>query len=740
MLKRLFGIGRAKAPDRVKRIQEGLAHLDAGRPAEARASFEQAMTGSDVDADAWLLIGLSHQREHEHEAALAAFQRAIALRPGDQDTLAALAASNRVVGNVEASISAYRALLERDPCAAQAWNDLGLTLLESGAVSMALEPLEKAVANAPDRADFRFNLGNGYRANGLVDRAIEAYRASLAIDPRYAPAWNNLGIAYHHSGRFAPAIQSFSQALALAPDDADVHNNLGSALQGDGRLSEAVAGFQRALQIDPRHSNAASNLAQAFQELGEDSRAREAFAVALSIAPTDALRIRAATVIPVIAMSRADILETRALLAENIETLYREGVRLERPEREVPTVGFHLAFHGLDDRPLQESLASLYLRACPSLAWAKPGPKGRGRGRIRVGFISRFLCAHSIGKTSRGLIAELNRARFEVLAIHAPPSRDDDMARWIRSHADVNVDLPFDLQAAREIIARLDLDILFFQDIGMDAYTYFLAFSRLAPVQCVSFGFPDTTGIPNMDWWVSSEFFEPHDGDTHYSERLWRARDVGTLAYYYRPERLGDRLSREDFGLDSRGALYLCSHSVFRIHPDFDAVISNLLDADPTGNLVILRGTQPHWVSRYLERLGRTLGDRMARVRVVPNQSHDRFLALMRLADAVLDPTHFNGMNNSLDAFSVGTPVVTLPRTFQRGRHTYGMYRCMGLDHCVASSEDDYVRIAARLGRESDFRQAVSRDIVERSTLLFEDARVVREFERFFEESLECAR
>ncbi|HNJ43255.1 MAG TPA: hypothetical protein PKZ53_22410, partial [Acidobacteriota bacterium] len=49
--------------------------------------------------------------------------------------------------------------------------------------------------------------------------------------------------------------------------------------------------------------------------------------------------------------------------------------------------------------------------------------------------------SHSIGKTSRGLIEELDRNRFEVIAIHVPPPRDDAMGRAIRAAADRNVDL-----------------------------------------------------------------------------------------------------------------------------------------------------------------------------------------------------------------------------------------------------------------------------------------------------------
>lgn len=739
MLKRLFRRSEPGTRDAATTIREGVSHLEAGRPREARLCFERALAVGSADASAWTLIGFSHQHEGDHDAALSAFARAMTLSPEDADILAAAATSHRLRGDVDTALDAYRKALACDPGQAQIWNDCGLTLLESGRAAESIEPLRRAVALMPDRADIQFNLGNAYRAGGQASRALDAFRASLERDPGFVPGWNNLGTTHHLLGQFAPAIECFRRAISLAPDDADAHNNLGSALQGAGRPDEAVPCFRRALALNPGHRHAASNLAQAFQELGDDEAARAAFAQAMTIAPSDVLRVRMATVLPVIVPSREGIVEARSRLEQNIERLRADGVRLAQPEREVPTVNFHLAYHGLDDRPLQQALAALYLQACPALGWSAPRPAPQRSGRLRIGFVSRFLHGHSIGKTSRGLIAELDRKRFEAVAIHVPPVQDDDMARWIRGRADVNVDLPLDMQSARAVVAALELDVLFFQEIGMDAYTYFLAFSRLAPVQCVSFGHPDTTGIPNMDWWVSSENFEPDDGASHYSEQLWKARNVGTLAYYYRPPQPTLTLTRADLGLPARGGLYLVPHTVFRLHPDFDEVIAQVLDADPEGTLAVLEGRQPRWVERYLGRLRTTLGGRTSRVRVLPKQPHDRFLALVRLADAVLDPLHFNGMNNSLDAFSVGTPVVTFPQRFQRGRHTYGMYRHMGLDRCVANSVEDYARIAARLGRDPDFRRHASEEIAERADTLFEDARVVREFERFFEEARACA-
>ena len=70
----------------------------------------------------------------------------------------------------------------------------------------------------------------------------------------------------------------------------------------------------------------------------------------------------------------------------------------------------------------------------------------------------------------------------------------------------------------------------------MDIYNFFLAFSRLAPVQVVTHGIIDaykaivifiilighasTTGIPNLDYFVSYKPFEISTAQDHYTEKL----------------------------------------------------------------------------------------------------------------------------------------------------------------------------------------------------------------------------
>src|SRR5262249_36956635 len=153
------------------------------------------------------------------------------------------------------------------------------------------------------------------------------------------------------------------------------------------------------------------------------------------------------------------------------------------------------------------------------------------------------------------------------------------LAQSIRQAADNYLVVPTHVRRARQTIADQKLDVLFYSDIGMDSHTYSLAFHRLARVQCVTWGHPVTTGVPNIDYFLSSELLEADDADGHYTEHLVRLPSLPT--YYYRPQMPPQSRSRADYGLPGEGSLYLCPQSLFKFHPDFDVLLGAILSRDP---------------------------------------------------------------------------------------------------------------------------------------------------------------
>lgn len=102
--------------------------------------------------------------------------------------------------------------------------------------------------------------------------------------------------------------------------------------------------------------------------------------------------------------------------------------------------------------------------------------------------------------------------------------------------------LPKDLKIVREQVMAWNVDVLVypevfqavlscfvhcltsrvcFRQLGMDKTTYFLSFSRLAPIQAAWWGNADTTGIPTIDYFLASEY-EDSGLKTHYSEEVYQ--------------------------------------------------------------------------------------------------------------------------------------------------------------------------------------------------------------------------
>jgi predicted O-linked N-acetylglucosamine transferase (SPINDLY family) len=577
---------------------------------------------------------------------------------------------------------------------------------------------------------------------GRLREARDLYQQLLELEPALAPGWLGLGTVALHARALDAAIAFLAKAVELAPEMPEARLRYAHALQERGHLEAAEEQLQAACRLAPAAAQCWEDLGIVAQALGETEQALQAYRKACELQPTLARRIKEATVVSPVIASRESMVAERRHMDSALDGLLAEPARAaDDPVHAALWPNFYWAFQGLSDRELYEKAARTYRHLFPPLDYvAKHCSAPRMReGKIRVGLISQFFRNHSIGRTSRGLFAKLSREKFDVTALFIAPAVNDEFSRFIRQHADRCVDVPQDLAAARRAIEASQLDVLFYQDIGMEPFGYFLAFSRLAPVQCASFGHPDTTGIPAVDYFVSNDLYETPASAAHYSERLFLLRNLGTLAYYYRPGLPEPRKDRAHFNLRDSDHVYICPQNLFKFHPDMDELISGVLRRDAQGKLVAIEGRIGRWTELIRRRWAASMPDVMDRVVFLPRMESSDYVNLIELSDVMLDTRHFNGMNTSLEAFAVGTPVVTWPGEFQRGRHTQAMYRKMGLAHGIVDNAADYIDRAIRLGTDPGYRAEVRKDILASSAVLFEDAQVVREFERFFEEAVRDA-
>ena len=612
----------------------------------------------------------------------------------------------------------------------------GTKRLQAGRYADAERHFRLALRFAPRNPDALNLLGVALLRAERTSEAIEQFRLAVEIAPQAAGHHMNLGYALLRNGNAADALECLQHAVAISPASVEISFYFALALRANGKPADAEKVLRGVVDVAPAFEEARHELNKLVYEAGRIEEAQALLRQSpVPLSPGKRLRLML-TRVPPIADSTAHIAELRAQLESDLHAFAAEAPRIADPRGEVDATTFYLSYHGLPNRALQEKVARLYLAAHPALAWRAPhcNAARRRSGKLRIGIISRYLYEHSIGRTTRGLVAMLDRKHFELTTIFIPPVTRDEYSRAIAADAARSLVLPTRLDGARTAIAQLGLDVLFYQDIGMDPFTYFLAFARLAPVQCVSFGHPDTTGIPNVDWWISSERFESKGAELHYSERLWRIPDVGTLAYYYHPARQFVPPSRDMLGLPRGARLYTCPQTLFKLHPEFDRLAAEILRGDGNGRLVLIALGHEAWREILIRRPRKSMPDVLDRVIVLPPMTHDRFLGLLAVSDVILDTPHFNGMNSSLEAFAVGAPIVTRPGPLQRMRHTAGMYAAMELNDLCASSDEQYTKLALEIARDADKRAAYSRLIKERQAALFEDRRVIHGYEAFFQQ------
>lgn len=533
------------------------------------------------------------------------------------------------------------------------------------------------------------------------------------------------------------AEKTFHTALEYDPKHASTLLNLGAINDRRGNIALAIDFYRRALKSDAHHLPSLQNLAIAYQQT---DRVEEASSCLEQLARIDhanagLYKLRNALLIKSIIFSTTYPDEVRCRMSTQLDACLASKLQGTVPERHVAPY-FYLSYHGISNAILHKKISRSLLQICPSLEWTAPQIENRSifvDARIRIGFISANLHDHSIGHTSRGLIEKLDRREFEVIVVRLGRSPQDDMAKTIDAAADavVTVETP-DLQAAREQIAALSLDILFYQDIGMEPFGYLLSFARLAPVQLTSFGHPDTTGVPAIDYFLSSDLYEVDGAEKHYTERLVQLPNAGTLSYYYRPDRPADKVSRAEFGLTDDTHLYFCPQTLFKMHPDMDEIFHGILCRDALARIVLIEPAQAH-MRTALEKRWKNLNDfDVDRMLFIKRMPHTQYLRLMSCADVMLDTVHFNGQNTNLEAFALGIPVVTLPGEMQRERHTIGMYRAMGetsFSELIAKNKNDYADKAVRVAIDKQLRAALQDRIAQRSCVLYEDIGFVRSCE-----------
>jgi predicted O-linked N-acetylglucosamine transferase (SPINDLY family) len=401
---------------------------------------------------------------------------------------------------------------------------------------------------------------------------------------------------------------------------------------------------------------------------------------------------------------------------------------------------FFLPYQGEDDRALQAVYGQL---ACRVLAATEPAAPLASRPapgeRIRLGIVSGFFCQHTIFKLFlEGWMTLLDRSRFEVVGFHTGRTADAQTAR-AAGWCDRFVQGFRSPAGWRDAISAVAPHVLLYPEVGMDPIAGRLAAQRLAPVQCVTWGQPETTGMPTLDYFLSSDLMEPPDGALHYTEKLVRLPQLGLC---YLPEPLpATRLDRAALGLHPTAPVYWSGQALYKYRPLYDQVFPRIAAAAGSCQFVFIGFAKSNAVTAsFRERLDAAFAaygmDAGEYCIVLPPMSPEQFIAAVGVADVVLDTPGWSGGKSTLDCLAQNPAIVTLPGRFMRGRHTDAILRRIGCEATIAGSLDEYVAIAARIGLDVEWRTQVRQAVARGKDAAFRDLHYMRALENFLADAV----
>jgi protein O-GlcNAc transferase len=541
-------------------------------------------------------------------------------------------------------------------------------------------PSDHSTPPAIAQARQLFHQGKPEEARAILQRF-------LLRDMANAEANHSLAVILLQARELDRAHYHARRAVVTDPDDPEHHATLASILDSQGDRESALKSARRASELAASNPYSLIDLIPLFWGLGEFDDALSAAELAMRH-DTRAARGPLAHILTHIGEP------ARAAALLRME-LAREP---DSPDILLPLVQ---TLNYLPDTDPRESF-ELHQRLGGTFAqFSRPRNGGqRSRDpdrRLRVGFLSPDFYSQSVAFFAEPLIQHLDRSRFEVFC-YSSTARPDAVTRRLQGRADVW----HDIANASHVSAleRLDadgLDILIELAGHTTGSVMPLMAARSAPIQVTAIGYPNTTGLPQVDYRLVDEVTDPLESLA--TERLVR---LPGCFLCYRPM---DQAPEVQPG-QVRSVTFGSFNVVQKISAPVIDTWTRLVNAVP-GSRLVLKASQfaaPSIRSRFEERF-RAAGLDPARLELLPPiASKADHLALYNRIDIALDPFPYNGTTTTCEALYMGVPVVTLEGAVHAARVGSSLLRAAGLPELVASRPEEYIALATALASDSSRR------------------------------------
>jgi predicted O-linked N-acetylglucosamine transferase (SPINDLY family) len=674
---------------------------------------------TDIDArnvEALLVMANGYARQKQYREALATCDRIIAIEPTLAEVHGDRAVALNGLDRHEEALESCDRAIALQPSSATAHTNRGNTLAHLGRDVDALHAYDGALRLKPDLPEALAGRGHVLARRKRNQDALAAFARAIELDPNLAAGWTGRGNVLMHLKQFDEALSAYRRATACRPEPASGWLGCGNVLGQLQRVDEALDAYARALALRPDFPEVLMERASVYVQL---NRYEDAFADLE----------KAFTKKPTLKFLEGERLHAKMHLC-NWQNFDAECAALRASIASGGPASTPFPALAMPSSPeVQRRCSETYVA---EIGIESPEPLWRGRSRphdrIRVAYLSPDFREHVMMRLAADLFDRHDRSEFEITAISFGPDDGSETRQRVARSFDRFVDVRSrsDREAA-EVIRDLAIDIA----VDFCGYTrHFrpnILAHRPAPLQASYLGYPGTMGAHHIDYLVADRTLVPSEHRALYSERIVYLPD----SYQVNSVRKMSEAvpSRAELGLPASGFVFCCFNNSFKITPDIFDIWMSLLREIEGSVLWLLAG--PPGASANLRREADARGVAENRLVFAPRLAVDLHLARHRRADLFLDTFHYGAHTTASDALWTGLPVVTCCGSTFAGRVGASLLHAVGMDELIASSPDDYRKLAHELARNPAKLTATREKLNLRreSSPLFDTSRFTRHLE-----------
>ncbi len=215
---------------------------------------------------------------------------------------------------------------------------------------------------------------------------------------------------------------------------------------------------------------------------------------------------------------------------------------------------------------------------------------------------------------------------------------------------------------------------------------------RPAPVQVTYLGYPNTTGVPNIDYFLTDPVADPPDQPAFFTETPYHLPN-GFCVFAPRAGTPDVAPAPAARGFVTFGSM----HNQAKLNPRVLDLWAEVLKAVPTARMLFVRHTLTDEGREALRRAYAARGVDPARLDFrQPRAGSAEYVRYYAEMDIQLDPFPWTGHTTGCESLWLGVPMISLRGKTHAGRMVASVLHYAGLPDWIAETPEQYVQLAMK--------------------------------------------